>query len=216
MLGGKLQRIEHAQDLIEIATGAHRIAQLQLDLLIWAYHEHGANGSVIVWSSSLARVPTFSGQHAVELGDLKLRITNQRIVQFMPLCFFDIAYPLVVTGNRIRTQADNFAVTPSELRLKLGQVSQFRGTHWREVLRMRKQNGPSVADPVVKIHGARGGFGRKIGCRLIDKRYMRKFGCRCGTCHYSPSEHEFFAYSDMRFPASNSLIAACQNTPHLS
>ena len=33
MFGGKLKRVNRAQDLVEVAAGGHRIAQLQLDLL---------------------------------------------------------------------------------------------------------------------------------------------------------------------------------------
>ena len=47
VLGRELHRIEHPQNLIEVAAGAHRIAEHQLDLLVGTDHEHGAHGGVV-------------------------------------------------------------------------------------------------------------------------------------------------------------------------
>src|SRR5579885_1673536 len=48
MLGGHLQRIEHTQDLVEVAARGHRIDEDQLDLLVGSDDEHVAHRLVVV------------------------------------------------------------------------------------------------------------------------------------------------------------------------
>ncbi len=53
----ELHRINHSQNFIEVAAGAHRIGQHQLDLFIRPDNEHGAHGSVSwprVWPSEVS------------------------------------------------------------------------------------------------------------------------------------------------------------------
>src|ERR1035437_566956 len=47
MLRRELERIEHAQHLVEVAPRAHRIGKRQLDLLVGPDDEHGAHGLVV-------------------------------------------------------------------------------------------------------------------------------------------------------------------------
>ena len=50
-----------------------------------------------------------------------------------------------------------------ELRLHLRERAQLRRTHGSKVGRVREQNGPFVADPLMKINVALGGFGGEVG-----------------------------------------------------
>src|ERR1700716_3719302 len=43
---GELHGVEDAEDLVEVAAGGHGIAELQLDLLVGADDEDGADGGV--------------------------------------------------------------------------------------------------------------------------------------------------------------------------
>src|SRR4029077_14750989 len=47
VLRRQLQRVDHTQHLVEVATGRHRVDEDQLDLLVGAYHEHVAYGLVV-------------------------------------------------------------------------------------------------------------------------------------------------------------------------
>ena len=47
VLGGELHRVEHAQDLVEVAARGHRVGQHQLDLLVGADDEDRAHGRVV-------------------------------------------------------------------------------------------------------------------------------------------------------------------------
>jgi len=44
VLGGELQRLDHPDDLVEVAARRHRIDQDELDLLIWTDDEDVADG----------------------------------------------------------------------------------------------------------------------------------------------------------------------------
>jgi hypothetical protein len=86
----------------------------------------------------------------------------------MPLGLFDIFGPPLVIGHRINAQTDDLAVPLGELRLETRHVAQFGGANRREILWMRKQNGPPVANPFMKVDGPLRRLGSKIGSFLSD------------------------------------------------
>src|SRR4029079_19268078 len=55
MLRGELHRIDHAENLIEIAPGGHGIDQDQLDLLVRANDEDVTNRLIVGWRPPLGR-----------------------------------------------------------------------------------------------------------------------------------------------------------------
>src|SRR5581483_4250084 len=93
VLGGELHGINHAQHLIEVAAGAHGITEHQLDFLVGADHKHGAHGGIIGCGAAFTALPRVGRQHAVELGDLQLRIPDHWIGYFMALRLLDVARP---------------------------------------------------------------------------------------------------------------------------
>ena len=70
--------------------------------------------------------------------------------------------------HRVDRQADELAVALGELRLHAGHVAQLGGAHWREVLRVREQTDPAVADPVVEADRAGRGLGLEVGGGVVD------------------------------------------------
>ena len=52
--------------------------------------------------------------------------------------------------------------------VKLGHVAQLCRAHRREVLGVRKQDRPAIADPLVEIDLAQGGFGLEVGGGVVD------------------------------------------------
>jgi hypothetical protein len=65
-------------------------------------------------------------------------------------------------------QSDDFHVAPVELRLDLGHVAELGGAHRREILGVREQHSPGVADPVVKADPAFGGRRFEIRRGIVD------------------------------------------------
>ena len=80
----------------------------------------------------------------------------------MSLGFFDIGRPLPVAGYRIDAEPDNLAVASRKLGLEAGHIAEFGGAHGRKVLRVREQDCPTVANPLVKVDGSLRGFSGEI------------------------------------------------------
>src|SRR5207253_9038151 len=75
----------------------------------------------------------------------------------------DIVEPTGVVAHRVDAQADDLGVAPVEVRLESRHIAQLRRAHGREVLRVREQDRPFVADPLVKMDRALGRLGGEIG-----------------------------------------------------
>ncbi|MCY1183024.1 hypothetical protein D9M73_236120 [compost metagenome] len=106
--------------------------------------------------------------HVIELGHHQVLVADHRVVDGMALGFCDITQPGMVVGNRVDTEPDHFGVALVEFRLELGQVAQFSGADRGEILRVRKQDGPVVANPFVEIQRALGAFGSEIRCFVAN------------------------------------------------
>ena len=96
VLRRELQRIEHSQDFVEVASAAHRIDQHQFDFLIRADDEDGANRRIVSRCASLAAFTGFSRQHVVKFRNFQLWIADHRIGHFVTLRFLDIRSPFPV------------------------------------------------------------------------------------------------------------------------
>ena len=73
-----------------------------------------------------------------------------------------------MVGDGIDAQADDLRVALGEFRLQALPCAEFGGADGREVLGVRKQDGPAVADPFVKVNCALRGFGGEIGGSVVD------------------------------------------------
>src|SRR2546427_6533101 len=103
----------------------------------------------------------------------------------MPLRPLDGGGPGVVRVDGIDRTADRLHAPLVELRLEPGHVAELSRADRREVTRVREENGPAVADPVVKadrpsvVTAAKSGPGcphlRRIGFLML-----RAAPGRCG------------------------------------
>src|SRR5256885_12010986 len=121
MFCGELQRVNDAQNLVKVASGAHRVAEHQLDLFVRADHEDRPHGCVVRRRSSFAACAGFRRQHVVELCHFQLWVADHRIIHFVALRLFDVHGPLAVAAHRIHTESDNLYVAFLEFRLQPGQ-----------------------------------------------------------------------------------------------
>src|SRR6185295_18955169 len=87
--------------------------------------------------------------------------------------------PLRVSVDGIDAQAHQLDAALVEFRLQLCESAEFGGTNRREILGMREQKGPAIADPVVEFDFSLGGLGFEIGggCANLE--------CHCLTSCYS-------------------------------
>ena len=109
-----------------------------------------------------------SGQHVVLLDDRQGWVAHQRIGHRVPLRRLDVLRPLLVIGDRVDADAEDLAVALGELVVQAGHRAQFGGAHRGEILRVRTEDGPAVADPLMEVDGALGGLGGEVWCGAID------------------------------------------------
>src|SRR5207249_10780061 len=95
----------------------------------------------------------------------------------MPLSFFNVVGPSLMIAGRIDRQSHDLHVSTLELWLYFGHVTELSRADGREVLRMRKQDSPGVADPIMKPDPALSGFRFKIWCCVANLHCSSSFFC---------------------------------------
>ena len=70
--------------------------------------------------------------------------------------------------DRVGREPDDLRIAPVEFALHLRHGAQLGRAHRREILGMREQHRPLVADPLVEIDLAFGGFGLEVRCRVAN------------------------------------------------
>src|SRR5215204_6551810 len=90
----------------------------------------------------------------------------------MTLRLTNIICPFCVIVCRINTQSNDLDAASVELGLDFGHVAELGGANRSEVLRMREQDAPRVANPFMKPDLALGGFSLEVwGCLADLKRH---------------------------------------------
>ena len=158
VLRGQLQRVDHAQDLVEIAARRHRIDDEQFDLLVGADDEDVAHGLVVRRGSAVTAARQFRREHSVELRDFQVGVSNHRIVRRVPLSLLDVLRPLGVLVDGIDAEPDDFGVPLVELGFELRHVAELGRAHGREVLRVGEEDAPRVAEPLMEANVTLGRF----------------------------------------------------------
>src|SRR5262249_31427848 len=80
----------------------------------------------------------------------------------------DVLRPTAVLVDRIHAEPDDLDAALVELGLDLGHVAELRRADRGEVLRVREQHRPRVADPVVEVDVTFRRIGLEIRCRIAD------------------------------------------------
>jgi hypothetical protein len=94
-----------------------------------------------------------------------------------------------VTAHGIHAQAYDLGVALFEFVMEAGHTAQLGSADRGEIFGMRKENGPTVADPLVEVDGAVGCFGSKVGRRVVDPEghaafllsFVFKLGAVCAS-----------------------------------
>ena len=151
-----------AQDFLEIAARRHRIDHHQLDLLVRADDEDVADGLVIGRRAGEGIAGGRGRQHVVEFRDVEIGVADHRIVRRRTLRLLDVLRPFGVPVDGIDAKPHQLDAALVEFRLQLGQRAELGGADRGEILRVREQQRPAVADPVVEFDFAFGGLGFEV------------------------------------------------------
>jgi len=156
---GQLQGIDDPQDLGEIAAGARRVGEGELDLLVRPDDEDRAHGGLVVG---------IGVDHVVGRGHLALFIGDDREIHGHALGLVDVADPLVMLFHRVHADRDHLHIALLKVRLDPRDRAQLGGADRGEIRRMRKEDAPGSAEPLMKIDDALGGGGGEVGSDVAE------------------------------------------------
>ena len=143
----ELERVDDAQDLVEVAARRCRVGQREADDALRVDDEHRAHG----------RRRALALDHVVQGRDLAVGVREQREVECRALRLLDVADPLLVRFEPVHAEADRLHVALVELRLEVRDLTELRGADGREVSGVREEDHPRVALPVGEVDGPLGG-----------------------------------------------------------
>src|SRR6516162_87643 len=122
-----------------------------------------------VWLSAAVRFDASPFALAASMPrNAQVRVGDHRVVRRETLGLLDVFCPRRMTVEQVDGKPDNFHVAPVKLGLELGHVAQLRGAHRREVLGMRKQHSPGIADPLMEADAAFRRLGLEVGSDVVD------------------------------------------------
>jgi len=100
--------------------------------------------------------------HVVKVGNLALRVGDDGELEVGASHLIDVLDPGVVRVDVVGAQADQLHAACGELGLQLGEGAQLGGADRGEVIGVREEDGPLVADEVVEVDGPVGGLGIEV------------------------------------------------------
>ena len=156
---GELQRVDHAQDFIEVAAGAGGIGDLQAQLLVGVDDEHRAHREV---------VERIGVDHPVEIAHLLVGVSQDRIVDGGVLGLVDVADPALVALRGIDTQGDGFHVALLPLGAQARHFAQLGGADRGVVRGVGEQHHPAAVSEVVEVDGPQLGVLGEIGNGIAE------------------------------------------------
>src|SRR5215469_1990678 len=75
-----------------------------------------------------------------------------------------------MVADGVNAEPDNLGVAPVEFRLEARHIAEFGGAYRREILGVRKQYAPRIADPFVKADRTGGRLRFEIWCSVCNRQ----------------------------------------------
>src|SRR3954468_23789543 len=107
MVGGQLQGVDDAQDLVEVATGRHGVDQHQLDLLVGGDHEDVAQRRVLGGGAGGRVAVDIGGEDPVGLADRVVGVGDDGVVDAGALGRGDVLRPVGAALHRVGRDGDD-------------------------------------------------------------------------------------------------------------
>lgn len=128
-------------------------------------------------SCALSRTPEKAHLHVVQVGDLPLLVADDWEGQLAAGDLVNVLDPAAVALNGVGREADQLHAALRELGLEFGEGTQLSGAHRGVVLWVGEEDNPLVANELVEVNGAIGGFGLEVGGNAAEaERLSAVFG----------------------------------------
>ena len=101
--------------------------------------------------------------HVVQRGDRAISVRDDRKIDRGLLRVVDVPNPLFVLIDRVHADGDGLDAAPGKLSRERRGFAQLGRADRREIGRMRKQNDPRIACPLMKMDSAFGRVLREVG-----------------------------------------------------
>lgn len=156
-----LEGVDDAENLGGVAAGGGRVGEDGADGLLGVNDEDRADGESDALLIDVGSVLVVD--HVVRERDLALLVTDDGELERRGRQLVDILDPFAVRVNGVGGETDQLDAALGELRLELGERTELGGADGSEIFRVREEDDPVVADELVEVDGAVGGFGVEVG-----------------------------------------------------
>src|ERR1017187_8423665 len=106
--------------------------------------------------------------HAVEIGDTQIRISDHRKLYLGALRLLDVVLPCNVVIDRVDRHPDHLDAALFKFALELRGGAKLSGADRGIVLGMREQHAPGVSEPRVQVDFPNGGIRFEIRCDVSE------------------------------------------------
>lgn len=161
VLVGGLEGVDDTEDLSSVTAGGGGVGQDGTDLLVGVDDENGADGESDALGVDVGGILVVN--HVVQVGDLALRVGDDGESELGSGYLVDVLDPSVVGFDIVGAQANELDAASSELRLELSESTELGGANGGEVIRVREQDGPAVANEFVESNRTVGGLSSEVG-----------------------------------------------------
>lgn len=166
MLVADLERVDHSDNLVKVATGGCGVRDDETNHLVRVYHEYIPHGERHTLGIHIGGVKCI--KHVIQRSDLAFVVTNDGEVDASVRNIVDVLDPLLVRRQVVGREANHLDAALPEVGIPARNLAKLRRTHGGEVCGMRKQHTPRVAKPLVEMDRALRGLSGKVGSNRAE------------------------------------------------
>src|SRR5690349_5618869 len=104
--------------------------------------------------------------HVIQFCNFMIRIGNDREVERRPLGLLDVFGPTFVRIGGVDAESNHFHAALFEIRFTARDVTELGGANGSEILWVREENCPAIANPFVEANWAFSCICCEIGCYI--------------------------------------------------
>ncbi|KAH3660715.1 hypothetical protein OGATHE_005047 [Ogataea polymorpha] len=155
-----LQRVDDSQNLSSVSTSRSWVGQDQSDGLLWVDNEDRSDGELDTLVVDISCILVVD--HVVLQSDLSFRVGNDWESKLGAGHLINVLDPGLVRVGTVSRQTNELHTPLGELWLQFGKSTKLGGADWGEVVWVREQNSPRVANVLVERNWAVRGVGREV------------------------------------------------------